>query len=132
MNRHDFLAKFGIGLAVVCTGTCLSSCEKEEVKVDFTLDLTSNDYKALQTVGGSTIKDKVIIARVDTNTFAAVALACTHNSTSVAYQSANKRFHCPNHGSNFGTDGKVLNGPASSALTKYNTTLSGNLLRVFS
>lgn len=133
MNRTEFIGKFGIGLALICAGSCLDACKKEENQaVDFTLDLSLPENKALQNAGGSVVHQKVIVARVDANTFTAVSLACTHQGTAVTYQSANKRFNCPNHGSNFDINGKVINGPASSSLSHYSTTLSGNSLRVFS
>jgi Rieske Fe-S protein len=49
----------------------------------------------------------------------------------VLFEANNNRFNCPNHGSNFNKEGVAINGPATAALRKYNTTLTGNLLRVF-
>lgn len=137
MDRNEFITKLSLGIAIACTANCFSGCSKDDdiptpQNVDFTLDLSQSKNAALNSVGESVYMDGVIIARINTNEFAAVSQACTHQGTTVVYENSNTRFHCPNHGSNFDTSGKVNNGPASSSLKKYNTTLNGTLLRVFS
>jgi len=93
------------------------------------LDVSSG---ALATNGGSLLKSGVIVARTLTGTFIAVSAACTHEGTTVQFQSANTNFYCPNHGAKFSQTGSVTNGPASKALTLYKTTLTGTSLRVTS
>lgn len=135
MERSEFLKVLGSGAALACTG-CLDSCSSKgdpaPTNVNFTLDLTLPENAALTNTGGSLSKSGVIVARISSTAFAAVGLACTHEGTSVTYQSAQQNFYCPNHGSKFDKTGSVLNGPASKALAKYNTELTGNNLRVFS
>lgn len=99
--------------------------------VDFTLDLSTSPYSALNSNGAAVYKNGIIIARTTNGEFVALASACTHQGSTIGYDSASNRFHCPNHGSNFSLTGSVLNGPATSALTKYNTQLSGTTLRVY-
>ena len=41
---------------------------------------------------------------------------CTHMRCPLEYNAAEKSFDCPCHGSRFGTDGEVLNGPANEPL----------------
>lgn len=43
---------------------------------------------------------------------------CTHQGCDVAFNSSEKTWDCPCHGSRFGTDGNVLNGPAQQNLEK--------------
>ena len=135
MERSKFLKVLGSGAVLACTG-CLASCSSKSdptpTNVNFTLDLSLPENAALATVGGSLSKSGVILARLSTTAFAAVSIACTHEGTSVTYQTAQQNFFCPNHGSKFDKSGTVLNGPASKALQKYNTELTGNSLRVFS
>lgn len=150
MKRGEFLRSLGMSgaalMAVYCMGT-LTACSNSSddpapgggttnpgggtgTKVDFTLDLNATANANLKTDGGFVIKDSVIVARVKGGTYVALAKSCTHQGTEVAYQLANDRFNCPNHGSNFKTDGSVINGPATSPLQQYKTTLTGTSLRV--
>lgn len=148
-TRGEFLRELGLSsaalMAFYCMGTGLTSCSKKEddpspikpstgntTKLDFTLDLTSNDFKALKTDGEFVIKDTLIIANAG-GTFVALSKACTHEGTAVTYRKAQNDFRCPNHGSVFSTTGAVTTGPASSALKTYKTEVleNGNKLRVF-
>ena len=145
MKRKEFFSTFGISAisaGLLFMAPAVTSCSKDSTTdpvggtntgraVDFTIDLTSPTYAALNTIGGSVIKDGIIIAKTSAGVHVAVAAACTHQGTTVGFESSANRFHCPNHGSNFGTDGSVINGPAGTALKKYNTTLTGTSLRVF-
>jgi cytochrome b6-f complex iron-sulfur subunit len=133
MNRKEFLSIVGIGATGVFVTSCLSACKKEEnTNIDFTLDLSSSANSALASNGGFVISQGVIVAKSSTGEFIAVSAACTHEGVNVQFQSSSNRFHCPAHGANFTTSGSVQNGPANSPLTKYNTSLSGNLLRIYS
>ena len=122
-----------MGAASACMGCSLASCGDESISpVDFTLDISQPANAALQSVGGSLIKDQVIIARTSTLDFVALAKACTHQGTTLSYEPTNSRLHCSNHGSNFSLTGSVINGPASKSLQKFNTELTANILRIFS
>ena len=143
MKRHEFFSTFGITAGMIFMAPVLSSCSKSSdnspiggsnsnsTPVDFTLDLTLPANSVLNTNGGSLLKDVVIIAKTSAGIFVAVASVCTHQGSTIGFESSANRFHCPNHGSNFGTDGSVINGPALTALKKYNTALTGTSLRVF-
>jgi cytochrome b6-f complex iron-sulfur subunit len=100
-------------------------------KVDFTLDLEASANSALAKDGGSLYQGNIVVARISSTNFVALSKVCTHEGTTVNFQLANNRFNCPNHGSNFSTDGTVINGPATSALKQYNTALNGTSLRIF-
>jgi cytochrome b6-f complex iron-sulfur subunit len=136
MERSEFLKYLGTGTLMACAGCSLVSCGSNDdptpAVIDFTLDLTLPENSALQNVGGSLSKDGVIIAKLSSTEFTAVSRACTHEGTNVNYRSTPQDFLCPNHGSVFDKNGSVKNGPAKTALKKYNTELTGNSLRVFS
>lgn len=136
MDRNQFLKYMSAGTLIACTGCSLVSCDSSDnpmpTGLDFTLDLTLPANAALQNVGGSLTKDGVIIANVTGSEFTAVSKACTHAGTTINYRSTQQDFLCPNHGSVFDKNGLVKNGPAGSALAKYNTELTGTNLRVFS
>lgn len=146
MERNKFFSTLGISAGMIFLAPAMTSCSKSlddssgstttpgttnSGAVDFTLDLTSPTYSALNNNGGSVIKDNIIIAKTSSGAFVAVSSVCTHQGSTIGYDNAGSRFHCPNHGSNFGTDGSVLNGPALTALKKYNTQLSGTSLRIY-
>jgi cytochrome b6-f complex iron-sulfur subunit len=100
--------------------------------IDFTLDLTSSTYKELKTEGKALVVGDVIVAKTKDGAYIAVAKSCTHQGTTVDFESNNNRFNCSNHGSNFDITGKVLNGPATSPLTQYNAAFDAtkNTLKV--
>lgn len=144
MKRNEFFSVLGISAGMIYLAPVLTSCSKSSVDttitpgggnngaVDFTLDLTSPGYAALNTNGGSIVKDNIIIAKTSAGVFVAVTSICTHQQYNpISFESANSRFHCPNHGSNFGLDGSVINGPAASPLKTYKTQLTGTNLRVY-
>lgn len=139
MDRKEFLINLGKGTASVCLACFLASCTNNNnsitappTNVDFTLDISQSPYTALGNVGGAIYKDGIIIARLSQTSFTAVSQYCTHQGSTVQYESSTHIFHCPTHGSNFNTDGLVINGPAGRALAKYNTALNGTSLRVYS
>ena len=136
MNREEFLKQLGVAALLTCAGSAISGCSSQAdpapANADFTLDLTSSQDAALNTVGGSVATNGIIIARLRTTEFVALSRACTHEGTSVNYRTTQKDFYCSNHGARFSTTGSVLQGPARTSLTKYNTELTGTNLRVFS
>ncbi len=144
MKRDEFFTAFGVSAGMLFLAPVLSSCSKSMTDtsatgggnnngaVDFTLDLSSSTYSTLNNNGGSVIKDNIIVARTVSGVYVALSSVCTHQGGTIGYDSSADRFHCPNHGSNFATDGSVINGPASTSLKKYNTQLTGTSLRVYS
>lgn len=148
MERKDFLSKLGIGMAAVCAGCSLYSCGSDP-KNDpapnnsggttpppaggtnvFNLNLDTD----LKNIGDFKVASGVILVRLaagaTASAFTAVQVACTHQGTSINYNTAQGKFICPNHGSQFSTDGAVLLGPAASALKVYNVVVSGSTLTV--
>jgi glycine/D-amino acid oxidase-like deaminating enzyme/nitrite reductase/ring-hydroxylating ferredoxin subunit len=59
---------------------------------------------------------KVAVSRDERGELHAVSPVCTHLACDVAWNRAEKSWDCPCHGSRFSPDGKVINGPAVSAL----------------
>lgn len=62
--------------------------------------------------------DKVAAYREDDGTLRAVSAACTHLGCLVAFNTAEKSWDCPCHGSRFSLDGEVLQGPATKDLDR--------------
>jgi glycine/D-amino acid oxidase-like deaminating enzyme/nitrite reductase/ring-hydroxylating ferredoxin subunit len=62
--------------------------------------------------------NKVAAFRDDDGTLHAVSPVCTHLGCLVAFNTAEKTWDCPCHGSRFTVDGEVLQGPATSDLER--------------
>lgn len=56
------------------------------------------------------------VYRHDDGTLRAVSLRCTHLGCLVRWNGAERSWDCPCHGSRFGVDGQVLEGPAVDPL----------------
>ena len=137
MERRDFLNTLSAPVLVACAA-CLGACSKTGggggsnggVAANFTIDLGSS----LLTVGSSLVQSGVIVARLAAgNTpaaFTAVQVACTHEGSSINFNSTQGNFVCPNHGSTFTSSGVVTLGPAASNLKTYSIVISGTTMTV--
>jgi glycine/D-amino acid oxidase-like deaminating enzyme/nitrite reductase/ring-hydroxylating ferredoxin subunit len=61
---------------------------------------------------------RLAVHRDDTGTLHALSPVCRHLGCDVAWNSAERTWDCPCHGSRYSIDGKVLNGPATEALER--------------
>lgn len=155
VSRGQFLKQLGMSskalMAFYCMGT-LAACSSEEdpapqnnndkddepaadsgisgtstgSSIDFNLDLTNSDFSKLKTDGEFAYAGDVIIANVGNEAYVALSKACTHQGTTIVYRSGSMDFRCPNHGSEFSTDGSVTKSPAGSSLTVFTTNLSAD------
>ncbi len=137
MDRKQFLSLVGVGAAAACA-YCVGGCKSPSdtitgpTGVDLTIDLTQPANSPLTQNGGYIYDNGLIVARTVNGTFVALSSACTHQGNTVVYDKSTNQFFCPAHGSRYATDGSVINGPASSPLTRYTTKATGNILTVTS
>jgi len=145
MERKDFLAALGLSAGSLVISSCLGACSKGDTgspnpanpsptpgtKIDFTLNVSTNADISSK---GWTIMNGIIIAKSGAN-YLALSSSCTHQGNPVTYNSTNNNFPCSltdaAHGSVFDSNGVRIQGPATSSLKKYSTTLTGTSLRVF-
>lgn len=136
MERRQFFYLAGVGVSTLMIGNFLASCSKDDDPDDpgtpgngkkLTLDLTDPAFSSLTTPGNSIIKDNVLIIHTS-NGYVALSKTCTHQGCTVGFDGT--EVVCPCHGSKFSTVGSVLNGPATTPLTKYKTELLGNILTI--
>jgi len=154
MERKDFIEQVGLSGAAILIFGCMQSCSKSDgpstntntgggtgtggggnntSTVDFTIDISKSPFDTLKTIGGFYVDPttKIIIVKTTSDEIIAVSSVCTHQQASVVYEANNKRFYCAAHGSVFATTGAVTTGPATTALKKYQISLTGTMLRVF-
>jgi cytochrome b6-f complex iron-sulfur subunit len=142
MERKEFLSLIGFGSASALAAVCLGGCSKSAAgdpnvpsapsSVNISLDLTLPANAALGASGGYVYTGGIIVAKTTAGDYIAVSQVCTHQGATVRYEGANQRFYCTSHGATFSNTGVVTGGPAPSALKQYNTSLTGNVLRVYS
>lgn len=137
MNRKEFLEKLGVGAAFALTATCLGSCSKdsaeEEKDVDFTIDLSNADFAALENNGDFVITENTVVARGIDGEYLAASVVCSHeNLRQVTFDNQNNEWFCTAHGARYDLDGEGLNPNGAKGLAVYNTSLDGNMLRIFS
>lgn len=65
--------------------------------------------------------DKVAAYRDDDGKLHCVSTTCTHLGCHVAFNTAERTWDCPCHGSRFDIDGRVLQGPAVADLARKNS-----------
>ena len=154
LKRRSFLTYFGISWLTSCLPMILAICDphksvaqsqtkdgaraqgdneskqpaKSSLSVGFTLvgtvvDLDKNGY--LQT-------KEVAVLRNPNNSQQLIAVnpKCTHQGCDVKWSTGEQKYQCPCHGSNFGADGDVLNGPATKPLTAYAAKIVGTQVLV--
>lgn len=149
IDRKEFMRQVGLSFGAIMLMNCLQSCgDGSEIpdpnptggssKVDFTININDATYSSLKNKGNAVVvkAQNVIIARAnDANgTWIAVDSICTHEkTTTINYRASSNDFLCPNHGSTFAATGAATKGPATAALTRFNTSFdaTNNTLRVF-
>jgi len=70
-----------------------------------------------------------LVARTAQDTFVALTATCTHQACQITGHSG-QIFVCPCHGSQFDSSGRVLSGPAPTALRQYPTRFTDNVLTI--
>lgn len=141
ISRNEFLKSMGFKgaslLAIYCGASAITSCINEagdptngSSGVDFTLDLNDSANAKLLKTGGYLVVNRIVIARVSADTFAAVTQVCSHeNKSSVIYK--NNEFYCTEHGARYNLTGTGLNSDGKKGIQAYNAELSGNSLHIF-
>src|SRR3954469_25499865 len=98
-----------------------------------TLTVTIDAASPLATVGGAATvtvsTGTYLVARTSQSAVTAVTSVCTHEGCAVS-GFANSLYVCPCHGSEFNTSGAVVQGPASSPLRQFPSTLANNVATI--
>ena len=73
---------------------------------------------------------RVIVFRRTNGALVATDMACTHWGSDVDFDVEKQRLVCPSHGSKFDVDGKVIEGPADTALRTHRVDEVDGLIRL--
>ncbi len=151
MERNEFIKSLGLGIALVCTGSCMTGCGSKgddpapspgggggggggggavgsKVNIDLNSQLTS--------VGSFLSTGGVLFIRVaaanDTSSFVATQATCPHQGGTLNWIQASNIIQCSLHSSRYTTGGAVVaqpnDGGTTSALKVYALTLAGSTL----
>ena len=137
MEREEFLKSLGLGLALVCTGSCFSACGKddEDNGGNAMVDLSTS----LKEIGSQTAVSGILIYRIasgnQSSSFVAVQKVCPHAQGNLNWSKDAGKVICDKHGATFSSDGTVLSQPTgggtiSGKLKVYLVTVSGDTLTV--
>ncbi len=138
VDRRDFIQKsLLIAGGAMGASWLLQACGKSSSStpapaggsVNFTIDISTSQYQALQTNGKYLYVGSTILARDSSGNFVALYDVCTHAGCTIGFNGTNQ-FPCPCHGSIFDESGNVVQGPATAPVKKYTCTLSGTKLTV--
>ena len=155
MTRKDFLSKVPLGAAFAFTAFCAGGCTKQTLKeavnentslptdglpnpfdkpVDFTIDLTTNEYSNLTTPGSYAFFEDVIIVFSEKQEYLAATKICSDEALPRMIWE-NGEYLCEEHGATFDQNGDgttTYNNLGSKGIAAYQVELNGSLLRVFS
>lgn len=154
LTRREFFTKTCQGAAIISVPTLLSSilesCSNNSNPVSAsssglqTIQATANNNNItlnidssspLSAVGSAALiqfsNGNLLVDRTAQDTFNALSAICTHQGCLITnYDSGNKQFVCPCHGSKFSSTGQVVQGPAPRDLGKYQTQFNGTQLNI--
>jgi cytochrome b6-f complex iron-sulfur subunit len=96
--------------------------------------LTINLSSQLLAVNDFITDAGVIVVRTATgnleSSFAAFSSACPHAGATVSFVKTSNSFNCAAHGSNFTISGSLINGPATTGLSRKTIEIVGSTLTV--
>ncbi|WP_200976899.1 ubiquinol-cytochrome c reductase iron-sulfur subunit [Echinicola sp. 20G] len=150
-DRREFLAKagslsvmsmFGISFFTACgssedmdpsSPSNPSNGNNDGISVNGNLvSVDLNEQVGLKTSGGWLLitSAKVLVVNTGNNDFNALTSICTHQNCDTNWSFQSNQFICGCHGSRFNVSGSVENGPASTPLKSYTTSVQDDILTI--
>lgn len=137
MKRRDFINWVGLGWLASSLPIAIAACSSETTtSTTATPPTTGNGVKVgtvaeLDKTGQLLLKESpvgpvLVVGKSQSGNLIAVNPTCTHKGCTVAWKETAKQFVCPCHDSEFGTDGKVIEGPADKPLKTYTAKIEGD------
>ncbi|MCR9084689.1 MAG: Rieske 2Fe-2S domain-containing protein [Cyclobacteriaceae bacterium] len=146
-SRRAFLEKSGSVLAMSVFGlSFFTSCSDEEdatpqapptgggsgiTVAGNTITIDLNQQTGLANNGGwlLIIEAQTLVVNVG-GSYSALTSVCTHSACDRNWSYSGNRFTCSCHGSQFDTEGNVLQGPANRPLERFDTSISNDILTI--
>ncbi|MBD6615957.1 ubiquinol-cytochrome c reductase iron-sulfur subunit [Komarekiella sp. 'clone 1'] len=128
MKRRDFIYWVGLGSIASSLPVAIAACSSQTTAGDWQAVGTSAELdKTGQILAKNSPVGPVLVVGTSKNVnLTAVNPTCSHAGCTVAWQAEAKKFACPCHGSEFGVDGKVQRGPATTPLKTYAAKIEGD------
>ena len=139
MDRRAFLNWVGVGLLASSLPVAIAACSAPTTQAE--VNNNKGGFKAVGTTAQlgknnqllnkkSPVGAVLVVRTSPTSNLSAVNPTCTHAGCPLTWAAKSQKFVCPCHASEFGTDGKVLKGPASKPLKTYKAKIEGNSVLV--
>jgi cytochrome b6-f complex iron-sulfur subunit len=125
----------GLGIATIAalvpgcgqSGSDLPTGTTNMCGADICIDLTDPGNQRLTSPGGALLidasnGDTIMVIRASASDVVALSAICTHAGCSMNFNSSAGSLDCPCHGSRFGEDGQVIQGPATRPVKVYAAT----------
>jgi cytochrome b6-f complex iron-sulfur subunit len=128
IRRRDFIA---LGAAAIALGGC-AGARTIVPRVSggrLLLPLSELEQGGQAFVQAPGMQRPIYVRRLASGEISAVLASCTHQGCQP--EPVADRLACPCHGSEFGFDGRVLQGPAERPLIRYDVAVEGADLVVF-
>ena len=132
VGRREFLGVCTGAVAGLAAGGCASVMTQRVGTIDGRVSFALADYPELRAPGGALtiqpdgLADPLLVLNIGDGKYSVLSPICTHRACTV--ELAGERLECPCHGSAYDREGRVLNGPAERALTRYAASVQGDRL----
>ena len=88
---------------------------------------------ALSNVGGAVLVESIagvfLVSRTSDSAFTAIDAVCSHQSCTVTNADGDV-YVCPCHGSRYDRSGRVVKGPATASLRRFNTSFTNGVVTI--
>lgn len=146
MERNEFIKTLGLGVALVCTGSCFSACGSKKDDPSPSpggsggpapgTTASVNLASQLLTVGSFATVNGVLFVRLAagdvTSSFTATQATCPHQGGALNWITASNLIQCALHSAQYSATGSVIRQPndggSTSALKTYPLSISGSTL----
>ncbi len=145
MKRREFSTFVGVGVGMSILPAALTACDaqtNDNATADSADAASGNSFEEVGNVSqleetGQILNEelangKALVIKDPANAEKIIAVnpTCPHAGCAVTWELDQQKFLCPCHDSEFSSDGKVLQGPATEPLTSYEVKLEGDSILV--